>query len=182
MRDTLSVSTRLAIGLCLAIVTGSGCISGDADAGGNAEPPAPQASARTVKFHVVLGAGPFAGTYDVASDACLAGVMKAGSWHATWESDTNAKDTLSAVLVGLDPKPTFGNGLTTMVGFGGDGEDKVIYEVQKPETSINDKGATATLTFKGKARVAFYKDGTFADGGQVEITVECGKVERAPVQ
>jgi hypothetical protein len=79
--------------------------------------------------------------------------------------------------VGIDPKPTFGNGLTTVVTFGDD-EDKVLYEVLKPETAVNDKGATATLTFKGKARVAFYKDGSFADGSQVEITVECGKVER----
>ncbi|MBK5297324.1 MAG: hypothetical protein JJE40_09205 [Vicinamibacteria bacterium] len=180
MRDTLSALARLlsVVGLCLAIATGNGCASGEAETAGDAGPPPNPLSAGTVKFHVVLGDGPFKGTYDVASDACLAGVMKAGSWHATWEAETSAKDKISAVLVGLDPKPTFGNGLTTMVGFGGDGEDKVIYEVQKPETIVNDKGATATLTFKGKARVAFYKDGSFADGGQVEITIECGTVRR----
>jgi hypothetical protein len=180
MRHTLTVLGRLvpAVGLCLAIATGIGCASGEAETSGDAGAPLNPLSAGTVKFHVVLGDGPFKGTYDVASDACMAGIMKAGSWHATWEAETSVKDKISAVLVGLDPKPTFGNGLTTMVTFGGDGEDKVIYEVQEPETAINDKGATATLTFKGKARVAFYKDGSFADGGQVEITIACGKVQR----
>ena len=45
------------------------------------------ATGQTVKFHVVLGDGPFKGTYDVAAEVCLAGVMKAGSWHATWEDE-----------------------------------------------------------------------------------------------
>ncbi len=164
------------IGLSLTILAGGGCTSGAAEATGEATA---ASAAGTVKFHVVLGEGPFKGTYDVASDACLGGVMKAGSWHATWEADDSVKDKLSSVLLGFDPKPTFGNGLITVVGFGGDGEDKVLYEVH--EAGIHGRttgGNTATLTFKGKARVAFYKDGTFADGGQVEITVECGKVQR----
>ena len=177
MRVTFSDSAQLlsGIGLSLTILAGGGCTSGAAEVTHEATA---SSAAGTVKFHVVLGEGPFKGTYDVASDACLGGVMKAGSWHATWEADDSVKDKLSSVLLGFDPKPTFGNGLTTVVGFGGDGEDKVLYEVMKPEFTVNDRGNTATLTFKGKARVAFYKDGTFADGGQVEITVDCGKVQR----
>ena len=176
MRDSWSVLAQWlpAIGLSLGMALGAGCISGAAE---TPDDPAAPPSAQTVKFHVVLGDGPFKGAYDVAAEVCLAGIMKAGSWHATWESETAPKDKLTAVIVGFDPKPTFGNGITMMVNFG-DEEDKILYEVQKPAFTVADRGQTATLTFKGKARVTFYKDGTFADGGQAEITVECGKVQR----
>src|SRR5438046_880704 len=70
------------------------------------------------KFHVVLGGGPFKGTYDVAGDACMAGLQKKGSWHATWQTDNEQKGKISAVLLGFDPTPTFGNGLTATVHFG----------------------------------------------------------------
>ena len=138
MRDTLSVWARWlpAMGLCLAIAIGAGCVSGTAETSGDADATAAPPPGGTVKFHVVLGDGPFKGTYDVASDACLGGVMKTGSWHATWEADTTVKDKITAVLVGIDPKPTFGNGLTTVVTFGDD-EDKVLYEVLKPEIQLS---------------------------------------------
>ena len=179
MRDTWSVLARWlpAIALSVGMALGAGCISGAAETPDDSSATAAPPSGQTVKFHVVLGDGPFKGTYDVAADVCLAGVMKAGSWHATWEDEMSAKNKLTAVLVGFDPKPTFGNGISMMVNFG-DEEDKILYEVQKPTFAVADRGQTATLTFKGKARVAFYKDGTFADGGQAEITVECGKVQR----
>ncbi len=179
MRDTWSVLARWlpAIGLSLGMALGAGCISGAAETPDDSAATAAPPSGQTVKFHVVLGDGPFKGTYDVAAEVCLAGVMKAGSWHATWEDEMSAKDKLTAVIVGFDPKPTFGNGISMMVNFG-DEEDKILYEVQKPAFTVADRGQTATLTFKGKARVAFYKDGTFADGGEAEITVECGKVQR----
>ena len=180
MRDTWSVLARWlpAIGLSLGMALGTGCVSGAAETSDVSAATAAPPSGQTVKFHVVLGDGPFKGTYDVAAEVCLAGVMKAGSWHATWEAETSPKDKLTAVIVGFDPKPTFGNGITMMVNFGGDDEDKILYEIQKPAFTVADRGQTATLTFKGQARVAFYKDGTFADGGQTEITVECGKVQR----
>ena len=134
----------------------------------------------TVKFHVVLGGGPLKGTFDLASsDVCLAGIVKPGSWNARWEAEGTIKDKISAVLVGIDPKPTYGNGLTAFVTFGQD-DDQVMYELLTPVPTVADRGRTATLTFKGKARVAFYKDGSFADGGDVTITVECSKEERAP--
>ena len=179
MRDTCSVLKRWlpAIALSLGMALGAGCMSGAAETPDNSAATAARLSGQTAKFHVVLGDGPFKGTYDVAAEVCLAGVMKAGSWHATWEAETAPKDKLTAVIVGFDPKPTFGNGITMMVNFG-DEEDKILYEIQKPAFTVADRGQTATLTFKGKARVAFYKDGTFADGGQAEITVECGKVQR----
>jgi hypothetical protein len=135
------------------------------------------AQARTTKFHVTLGAGPFAGTYDVASDACDAGLQKAGSWNALWEGTDLGKGKLSSVMVGLDPRPSYGSGITAVVEFGGD-EHKVLYEVQKAAPTITDRGKAATLIFKGRGRVADYNTGNFEDGGEVEIRVECGKVTR----
>lgn len=67
-----------------------------------------------------------------------------------------------------------------MVGFGGDGDDKVLYEVLEPKHTVADRGATATLTFSGKARVVRYSDGSFSDGGELTITIDCGKVQRGP--
>jgi hypothetical protein len=134
-------------------------------------------AAGSAKFHVVLHAGPFAGTYDVTADACMAGLQKQGSWHATWEAEIDKKGKLSAVLLGIDPKPTFGNGLTMTVSFG-DPDSQLMYEVLKPLTNVVDRGSTATMTFKGDARTTSYEDGTQAQAGLVEITVECGKIIR----
>ena len=134
-------------------------------------------AAGSAKFHVVLHGGPFAGTYDVTADACMAGLQKQGSWHATWEAETDEKGKLSAVLLGIDPKPTFGNGLMMTVSFG-DPDSQLMYEVLKPLTNVVDRGNTATMTFKGDARTTSYVDGTQAPGGAVEITVECGKIIR----
>lgn len=134
-------------------------------------------AAGAAKFHVVLRGGPFAGTYDVTADACMASLQKAGSWHATREAQKDEKGKITAVLLGIDPKPTFGNGLTMAVNFG-DEESKLVYEVLKPVTNVVDRGATATLTFKGDARTTSYADGKQAPAGAVEITVECGKIIR----
>ena len=133
--------------------------------------------ALTTKFHVTLGAGLHKGTYDVASEFCDAGLHKAGSWNARWEDDRAGKGKLSAILIGIDPKPMFGSGITAIVEFGGD-EHKVLYEVQTAVPTVTDRGKTATLVFRGKARIADYNTGDFADGGEVEIKVECGKVQR----
>lgn len=135
------------------------------------------AQALTTKFHVTLGAGLFKGTYDVASEFCDAGLHKAGSWNARWEDDRAGKGKLSAVLIGIDPKPMFGSGILAVVEFGGD-EHKVLYEVQKAVPTVTDRGRTATLVFKGRGRIADYETGDFADGGDVEIRIECGKVTR----
>jgi hypothetical protein len=135
------------------------------------------AQGRAVKFHVTLGGGPHAGTYDVASEACDAGLHKPGSWNALWQDDTAGKGKLSSVLVGIDPKPFFGSGITAVVEFGGD-RHKVLYEIQQAKPTITDRGKTATLTFTGKARVADYETGNFEDGGEAEIKIECGKVAR----
>lgn len=133
--------------------------------------------AATTKFHVTLGAGPFKGTYDVASEFCDAGLHKAGSWNARWEDDRATKGKLSAVLIGIDPKPMLGSGITALVEFGGD-EHKVLYEVLEAVPAVTDRGKTATLIFKGRGRVADYDTGNFEDGGEVEIRIECGKVTR----
>lgn len=138
---------------------------------------APADAAGAAKFHVVLGGGPFAGTYDVTADACMAGLQKKGSWHATWETELNEKGKLAAVLLGIDPKPTFGTGLTMMVTFG-EPDSQLMYEVLKPVTNVVNRGSTATMTFKGEARTTSYEDGMQAKGGPVEITVECGKIIR----
>jgi hypothetical protein len=135
-------------------------------------------AAGPVKFHVVLSGGPYAGTYDVTSDVCLSGVQKPGAWNATWTADMVAKDRMAGIITGIDPSPVLaGAEATTMVSFGEE-EDQVLYEVLRPSTKVTDRGGTATLRFTGKARTAFYKDGTFGDGGDVEITVECGTVMR----
>ena len=135
------------------------------------------AQGRSTKFHVTLGGGPFAGTYDVASESCDAGLHKPGSWNALWEDNDAGKGTLSSVMVGIDPKPFYGDGIMAVVEFGGD-EHKVLYEVQKAVPTVTDRGKTATLVFKGKGRVADYNTGNFEDGGEVEIKIECGKVAR----
>lgn len=177
MRNWLAVSRGwlLAVGLVTAL--GSACASGEADTPDASSQTPSTTSGTSAKFHVVLGGGPHAGTYDVASEACMAGIQKPGSWHATWESERPAKGKLSAVLVGFDPTPTFGNGVTTVVNFGDD-ETKLLYEVQKATPSIKDRGATATLVFSGTARTVNYDNGEFGEGGVVTITVECAKVTR----
>ena len=134
-------------------------------------------AAGAAKFHVVLSGGPYKGTYDVSADACLAGVQKKGSWHATWETEVDQKGKLSAVLLGFDPKPTFGNGYTASVHFG-DPDSQLLYELLTPTFNVVDRGSTATLTFKGEARTTSYVDGSQASGGAVDITVECGKIIR----
>jgi hypothetical protein len=141
MRDTWSALARglPATGLVLGMALGAGCISGSAESPNEAGAAAARPSGQAVKFRVMLGDGPFNGTYDVAAEVCLAGVMKAGSWHATWEAGTAPTDKLTAVIVGVDPKPTFGNGITMMVNFG-DEEDKVLYEIQKPAFTVADRG------------------------------------------
>ena len=60
----------------------------------------------------------------------------------------------------------------------GDPDSQLLYEVLKPLTNVVDRGSAATLTFKGDARTTSYEDGTQAQGGAVEITVECGKIIR----
>ena len=156
MRDTWSVLARWlpAIGLSLGMALGAGCISGAAETPDDSSATAAPPSGQTVKFHVVLGDGPFKGTYDVAAEVCLAGVMKAGSWHATWEDEMSAKNKLTAVIVGFNPKPTFGNGISMMVNFG-DEEDKILYEVQKPDLHGRRPGADrhADLQGQGTRRV-----------------------------
>jgi hypothetical protein len=134
-------------------------------------------SAGGAKFHVVLAGGPYKGTYDVTADACMAGVQKKGSWHATWETDNEQKGKLSAVLVGFDPTPTFGDGTSASLHFGPP-DSQLLYEILKPAFNVVDRGNTATLTFKGEARTTSYEDGTQANGGSVEITVTCGKIIR----
>ena len=129
------------------------------------------------KFHVVLADGPYKGTYDAAGEPCMAGLQKKGSWHATWETDKEQKGKLSAVLVGFDPTPTFGNGLTASVHFGPP-DSQVLYEILKPTFSVDDRGATATLTMKGEGRTTSYETGMQGIGGSVEITVTCGKITR----
>ena len=135
-------------------------------------------AADAAKIHVVLGGGPFKGTYDVTTDACLAGVQKKGSWHATWETDADQKGKLSAVLVGFDPTPTFGSGRGASVHFG-DPDSQTVYEMLEPTFNVVDRGTTATLTFKGQTRTTSYADGSQAAGGAAEIIVECGKIVRA---
>ena len=137
----------------------------------------PAEAAGSAKFHVVLHDGPFAGTYDLTADACMAGLQKRGSWHATWEAEIDEKGKLSAVLLGIDPAPTFGSGLTMSVSFG-EPDSQLMYEVVEPKTNVVDRGNTATLTFKGESRITSYETGMQAKGGPVEITVECGKIIR----
>lgn len=129
------------------------------------------------KFHVVLGGGPYKGTYDVSGEPCMAGLQKKDSWHATWETNTEQKGKLSAVLVGYDPKPTFGNGHTASVHFGPP-DSQVMYEILSPTFNVVDRVTTATLTMKGEGRTTSYETGNQASGGLVEIIVECGKIIR----
>ena len=107
----------------------------------------------------------------------MAGLQKKGSWHATWETDKEQKGKLSAVLIGFDPTPTFGNGLTASVHFGPP-DSQVLYEILKPTFNVDDRGATATLTMKGDGRTTSYETGMQGNGGSVEITVTCGKITR----
>jgi len=136
-----------------------------------------QQSTPASKFHVVLTGGPFKGTYDVTGEPCMSGLQKKGSWHATWETDKEEKGKLAAILVGYDPTPTFGNGLTASVHFGPP-DSQVLYEMLTPTWNVDDRGATATLSMKGDARATSYEDGSQTSGGSAEITVTCGKIIR----
>ena len=135
-------------------------------------------AAGPTKYHVVVSGGPNKGTYDVTGEECLAGVQKKGSWHATWEDQTASKGKLAAILVGYDPKPTFGSGYTASVHFGPP-DVQLLYEILKPAFNVVDRGSTATLTFKGDARTSSYEDGSQSMVGPVEITIECSKILRA---
>ena len=136
-----------------------------------------QQPAPASKFHVVLGGGPNKGTYDVTGEPCMAGLQKKGSWHATWETDKEEKGKLAAILVGYDPTPTFGNGLTASAHFGPP-DSQILYEILKPTFNVDVRGATATLSMKGEARATSYEDGSQTSGGDAEITVTCSKIIR----
>lgn len=184
MRYPLFRPGRVLCAAALSLTVGitPGCAADEAESAAQAAAPGAgtqTTSGTSAKFHVVIAGGPLAGTYDVSSDACMASIQKPGSWHATWESDTTPdKGTISSVLVGYDPRPTFGPGSNAMVTFGDEGDTKVLYEVQDAERTITDRGGSATLVFKGKARATSYSDGMSVDGGLMEITVECSKVTR----
>jgi hypothetical protein len=135
-------------------------------------------AAGPTKYHVVINGGPNKGTYDVTGEECMAGVQKKGSWHATWEDQAAPQGKLAAILVGYDPKPTFGSGYTASVHFGPP-DVQLLYEILKPTFNVVDRGSTATLTFKGDARTSSYVDGSQAQVGPLEITIECGKILRA---
>lgn len=156
---------------------GISCGSGDAEAV-RAARGAAGSEAGSARFHVVLGGGPHAGTYDVVSETCLSGVQKEGAWNATWSVEITEKGKISGIITGIDPRPTVaGAEATAAVSFGQD-DDQVLYEILKPVATVTDHGSRATLTFKGTARTVSYLDGRFGDGGEVEITVECGAVMR----
>lgn len=135
------------------------------------------AQAPPSKFHVVLSGGPFKGIYDVTGEPCMADLQKKGSWNATWETAKEEKGKMSAILAGFDPKPTFGNGRTASVHFGPP-DSQLLYEIVTPAFNVVDRGATATLTFRGDARTTSYEDGSQGAGGTAEITIECGKIIR----
>ena len=105
----------------------------------------------------MLAAGPYKGTYDVTGEPCMAGLQKKGSWHATWETGKEEKGKLAAVLVGYDPTPTVGNGLTASVHFGPP-DSQVMYEILKPAFNVDDS-APPTLTMKGDARATSTRTG-----------------------
>jgi hypothetical protein len=160
----------VAAGLALAA-----CASEDAAAIGQA--PADQAPS-TVKFHVEIGGGPFKGTYDLVSDACLANALGPNSWNATFDAYETVKGRPDAVMVTSHPTSRVADAKTMgAVFFGGDAA-KVVYEMKPATVTVTDRGTSATIVAKGPARTTSYVDGSFGDGGTVTITVECDKVER----
>ncbi len=132
----------------------------------------------TVKFHIEIGGGPFKGTYDVMSDACLANALGPNSWNATFDAEETIKGKPNAVMVTSHPTSRVADAKTMGAVFFGDDDEKVVYEIKPAIVTVTDRGGSATIVAKGRAKATSYVDGMVGDGGEVTITVECDKVER----
>jgi len=177
MRGPMSLPSRSmsSIAVALTVLTMASCSSGDA-APADVGPPAQSSS--KVKMHVVIEGGPHKGTYDMTSEACLANALGPNSWNATYDAETPVKGTPSAVMVTSHPTSRVAEAKTMGAIFFGEDADKVIYEMKPAVVTVTDRGGSATIVARGKARTSFYADGSFGDGGEVVITVECDTVER----
>jgi hypothetical protein len=142
----------------------------------------PTAGGTATTIHLVVGGGPHAGTYDVKSDdmTCTYGFAGKGSWGNQYSvTGKKANEFSSLQLIVPDTKDA------------ADGTDEFLLtaafgELMQPSYSdhtinttkdkkegsgtitVDDKGKTGKVTFKGKA----------GDGTPLEGTIDCHQLMR----
>lgn len=145
---------------------------------------APAIYAADVKetIHVVITGGPNAGTYDGSTDrgGCSAGLTGHGSWGNQYSlvKENNPKVLNSIQLIVPDAKEAAKgtHNFFLNVAFGRITARVAEYKIETEKKSgsgtvtVNDKGATAIVTF----------DATTATGVRLAGTIDCKSVQRAP--
>lgn len=136
----------------------------------------------TETVHVVITGGPNAGTYDGATDrgGCSAGLTGKGSWGSQYSlvKENNPKVLNSVQLIVPDAKAAASGAhdFFLNVAFGRITARVAEYKIETDKKSgsgtvtVNDGGATATVTF----------DATTAAGVKLKGTIDCKSVTRAP--
>jgi hypothetical protein len=180
--------------LALVIVSCGGAKDGDpenvaAEGSSGVQPPTGGGTATTI--HLVVGGGPHAGTYDAKSNdlTCTYGFAGEGSWGNQYSvTGKKANEFSSLQLIVPDTKDAADgtDKFLITVGFGelmqpswsehtintgaslGGGSDNVKKEGSGTVT-VEDKGKTGKVTFKGKT-----KDNVTLDG-----TIDCHQVMRS---
>jgi hypothetical protein len=143
--------------------------------------PALYAAGPTETIHVVITGGPNAGTYDGTTDrgGCSAGMTGKGSFGNQYSlvKENNPKVLNSIQLIVPDAKEAAKgtHNFFLNVAFGRITARVAEYKIESEKKSgsgtvtVNDKGATAIVTF----------DGTTAAGVHLQGTIDCKSVTRA---
>ncbi len=132
-------------------------------------------------IHVVITGGPNAGTYDGSTDrgGCSAGMTGKGSWGNQYSlvKENNPKVLNSIQMIVPDAKAAASgtHNFFLNVAFGRITARVAEYKIETDKKSgsgtvtINDKGATAVVTF----------DATTTAGVRLQGTIDCKSVTRA---
>jgi len=145
---------------------------------------APAVFAADVKetVHVVITGGAHAGTYDGSIDrgGCSAGMTGKESWGNQYsplrENDPKKLNGLQLIVPDAREAAKGTHNFFLNVAFGRISARVAEYKVETEKKSgsgtvtINDKGATAIVTF----------DATTAAGVRLQGTIDCKSVQRAP--
>ena len=122
--------------------------------------------ADTNSFVVVIGNGPFSGTYHlpVAEVSCFHSVKKR-VYSSGWKDFTpaNAKSIAEAGIEVQDPDvpgPKFG---TVLVTFGDSDKTATHYAIYHEPLTLSVAGSHGQITLRGKTK----------DGVQIQVTVSC---------
>jgi len=143
--------------------------------------PAVYAAEPTESIHVVITGGPNAGTYDGTTDrgGCSAGFTGTGSWGNQYalvkENNPKILNSLQMIVPNAKEAAKGTHNFFLNVAFGRITARVAEYKVETEKKSgsgtvtVNDKGATAVVTF----------DATTAAGVHLQGTIDCKSVTRA---